>query len=130
MTQAESEVRTAESEVRAAFEAYEQALTAGNVDALNGWFFDDERTVRFGVAEEQWGAEQVRRWRACSAAVPVGRTLAQTRISTFGPSAAVVTTLFSYAGESRVGRQSQTWVHFEQGWRIVNAHVSERATDG
>jgi hypothetical protein len=121
-------VTDTESEVRTAFEAYEQALMEGNVEALNSWFFDDERTVRFGVAEEQWGAEQVRRWRAASAAVPAGRTLDQTMISTYGPAAAVVTTLFSYPGANRVGRQSQTWVHFEQGWRIVNAHVSERTT--
>jgi len=101
----------------------------GNYETLNHWFLDDHRTVRFGVAEEQWGAEQVRRWREGSPTVPPGRTLDQTTISTYGPATAVVTTLFRYPGRTCVGRQSQTWIHVDGGWRIVNAHVSERVAD-
>ena len=116
----------AQAQVRAAFEAYERALVDGDVDAMNGWVLDDQRTTRFGVADEQWGAEQVRRWRAGAAKVPAGRTLKQTRVDAFGPSTVVVTTLFSYPGSSTLGRQSQTWLRCEEGWRIINAHVSER----
>jgi hypothetical protein len=35
-----------------------------------------------------------------------------------------VTTAFVPTDGSPVGRQSQTWVHFPEGWRIVAAHVS------
>ena len=38
---------------------------------------------------------------------------------------AVVTTLFGYPGPAVEGRQSQLWVRFPEGWRIVAAHVSE-----
>jgi hypothetical protein len=38
---------------------------------------------------------------------------------------AVVTTLFDYPDRAVEGRQSQTWVRFAEGWRIVAAHVSE-----
>jgi hypothetical protein len=38
----------------------------------------------------------------------------------------VVTTLFRYPGTVSIGRQSQTWLRTDVGWRIVNAHVSER----
>ena len=43
---------------------------------------------------------------------------------------AVVTTLFDYPDRAVEGRQSQTWVRFADGWRVVAAHVSElqRAT--
>jgi hypothetical protein len=27
-------------------------------------------------------------------------------------------------GGGKVGRQSQTWMRTEQGWRVVSAHVS------
>ena len=40
---------------------------------------------------------------------------------------AVVTTLFGYPDGAVEGRQSQTWVRFAPGWRVVAAHVSEAA---
>ena len=33
-------------------------------------------------------------------------------------------TEFRRDGDPRVGRQSQTWVRFADGWRVVAAHVS------
>jgi Protein of unknown function (DUF3225) len=27
-------------------------------------------------------------------------------------------------GRDQIGRQSQTWVRFPQGWKVVSAHVS------
>ena len=50
-----------EHEVLACFTAYEQALSAGDLGAMDTWFVDDRRTVRFGIADEQRGAEEVRR---------------------------------------------------------------------
>jgi hypothetical protein len=53
---------------------------------------------------------------------------------------AVVTTLFHYSTDAEAGqggaavtpgegRQSQTWVRFTHGWRIVAAHVSRPADE-
>jgi hypothetical protein len=61
-------------ELSAAFEAYERALQANDIEGLN--FYSHADIARF------------RRGR--------------------GP----------------VGRQSQTWVRTDQGWKIVSAHVS------
>jgi len=36
----------------------------------------------------------------------------------------VVTTEFVPDDEAPVGRQSQTWIRFDEGWRVVAAHVS------
>jgi hypothetical protein len=41
---------------------------------------------------------------------------------------AVVSTLFGYPRGRTEGRQTQTWVRFAEGWRIVAAHVSEIVT--
>ncbi len=115
-----------EAEVLACFRAYEDAVSAGDVVAMDGWFADDERTVRFGIADEQWGAEEVRRWRRLAPRVPGGRRLSDTRVDVWTDSVAVVTTLFCYPSSSLLGRQSQIWWRSADGWRIISAHVSER----
>lgn len=118
------------AEVLQAFAAYETALIDNDVAAMQRCFWDSEELVRFGVADEQWGARQLRIWRAAASPVPSGRTLGKTQVAVFGPATAVVTTLFCYPGNRALGRQSQTWVCFDGDWRIVSAHVSERAATG
>ncbi len=111
--------------VRRAFEDYEQALVDNDVERLNDAFWSSEATVRFGVADHQVGASAIAAWRRLQGPLPPGRMLEDTRITTFGDSFGVVTTLFVYPGVDRLGRQSQTWVRLAEGWRIVSAHVSE-----
>ena len=114
------------AEVTAAFVAYEKALVANDTAALAEAFWDSPAVVRFGIADRQTGAEQLRAWRAAQAQLPPGRRLYDTRVTTFGAELATVTTMFDYpGGEDRPGRQSQTWVRLPEGWRIVHAHVSQ-----
>lgn len=113
------------AEVTAAFEAYEQALVARDLETIGSCFASGPAVVRFGVADRQRGAEELASWRSGQQPLPAGRTLFETSVGTFGTSFGVVTTCFRYPGRSTVGRQSQTWVRFPEGWRIVHAHVSE-----
>jgi hypothetical protein len=113
------------AEVAAVFWSYEAALVASDTTALAEFFWDSDEVVRFGVADAQTGARQLREWRARQPPLPAGRRLADTRVTTFGEDWAVVTTLFDYPDRALIGRQSQTWVRFPAGWRIVSAHVSE-----
>jgi Protein of unknown function (DUF3225) len=110
--------------VAAAFEAYEVALVANDVDAMAQWFWDSELTVRYGVNECLVGAEAIAAWRRTAAPLPEGRQLRNTVIVTFGLDSATVSTEFTYPDRPTVGRQSQTWIRFPQGWRVVAAHVS------
>jgi ketosteroid isomerase-like protein len=119
------------AEVTAAFEAYEKALVANDTAALAEAFWDSPAVVRFGIADRQTGAGELRAWRAAQAQLPPGRRLYDTRVSTFGAELATVTTMFDYpGGEDRPGRQSQTWVRLLEGWRIVHAHVSQEQPPG
>jgi hypothetical protein len=52
------------------------------------------------------------------------RTLRSVMIATFGPAVATANAEFVPHGTEAVGRQSQTWVRFAAGWRVVSAHVS------
>jgi hypothetical protein len=111
------------AEVNAAFEDYERALVVNDVPALLGFF--EPGAVRFGIADQQVGLDEQRRWRLAQGPLPPGRRLKDTIIQTYGVDVAVVTTLFGYPGGDVLGRQSQTWVRLPAGWRIVTAHVSE-----
>jgi hypothetical protein len=111
--------------VRAAFDRYERALRLGDVAVLTELFWDDDRCVRFGVADRQHGATEIAAWRQAHPTVPPGRRLTDTHVLAIDARTAVVTTLFGYPDGTVEGRQSQTWVRFDEGWRIVAAHVSE-----
>ena len=111
------------AEVREAFEAYEQALVSNDVAALDGFFRDDPRTIRYGVAENLYGHEAIKAFRAARSPVGLARTRSKTVITTFGRDFAVASTLF-HRTAGKVGRQMQTWVRFPEGWRVVAAHVS------
>jgi hypothetical protein len=120
-------IRCVEAEVREAFDAYEDALRHNDVEKMDSFFWNSTEVVRFGIADEQWGMPELRRWRATARPVPPGRQLLRTKVTVFDGQAAVVTTLFSYPDTTVRGRQSQTWFRFPTGWLIVNAHVSEVA---
>ena len=121
------------AQVRAVFDRYERALVDGDIGVLGELIWDDERTVRFGVADRQHGAAEIAAWRAKYPSVPPGRRLHRTTVLAVDDRTAVVSTLFDYpggmgsqlAGGPVEGRQTQVWVRFTGGWRIVAAHVSE-----
>ena len=113
------------AEVREAFERYEKALVTNDVATLDSLFRQDERTIRYGIGENLYGHKEVAAFRAGRPPINLMRTRARTVITTYGRDFAVASTLFyrdSLIG--KVGRQMQSWVRFEDGWRVVAAHVS------
>lgn len=118
------------AEVTAAFERYEAALVANDVDVLDELMWPDPRLVRVGLDDRQDGFADVAAFRRAQARQTPTRTLRHTAVVTFGDGTAVVTTAFVPTDRSRPGRQSQTWVRFAAGWRIVAAHVSLGAAAG
>ena len=113
------------AEVRAAFERYEKALVSNDVATLDELFRDDPRTVRYGVTENLYGYSEIRSFRAARSPVALGRKLSRTVINTFGRDFAVASTLYERpSAAGRIGRQTQTWVKFPEGWRVVVGHVS------
>jgi hypothetical protein len=113
------------AEVRAAFDRYERALVSNDVDALDKFFRDDPRTIRYGVNENLYGFAEIAAFRAARVPVALGRNLSRTMITTYGRDLAVASTLYERpSAPGRTGRQMQTWVRFPEGWKIVAAHVS------
>jgi hypothetical protein len=113
------------AEVERAFAAYEAALTGNDVATLEALFRDDPRTLRYGATENLYGMDEIRAFRRGRSPKGLDRALERTLITTYGRDFAVANTLFRREGApGKIGRQSQTWVRFADGWRIVSAHVS------
>ena len=115
----------AKAELEAAFRRYEAALVSNDVATLEALFNDDARTIRYGAAENLYGMDAIRAFRRGRSPAGLARDLARTVITTYGRAFGTAMTLFTRDdGSERVGRQSQTWVRFPDGWRVVAAHVS------
>ena len=111
------------AEVTAAFARYEAALGGNDVATLDELFWKAPHTVRYGVTENLYGYDAIKAFRGVRSP-PGMRDLDNTVITTFGRDFATASTEFRRAGNDRIGRQTQSWVRFAEGWRVVAAHVS------
>ncbi len=111
------------AEVTAAFHAYERALMANDVSALDALFHDAPTTNRYGVGEVLYGIEAIREFRKGRGGSPQ-RKLGRVAITVYGDAFATADAEFFRENSDRRGRQTQSWVKFADGWKVVSAHVS------
>ncbi len=113
------------AEVTAQFARYEKALVSNDVAVLDELFRNDRRTLRYGMAENLYGYDEIMAFRAGRSPVGLMRRTERTVITSYGRDTAVASTLFYRdSAPGKVGRQMQTWVRFAEGWKIVAASVS------
>ena len=114
------------AEVTELFERYEQALIDKNVKVLDATFWNSPHTIRYGTRENErhYGYTEIAEFRMRRGAVNQARVLQHQRITTFGRDFGITNTEYQAATSDKIGRQSQTWVRTENGWKIVSAHVS------
>lgn len=113
------------AEVEQAFRRYEVALVSNDVETLDALFLSSDHTIRYGITENLYGIEAIRAFRRGRPSAGLERSLAETVITCYGKDTAVASTLFhrpSAAG--KVGRQMQTWIRTNEGWKVAAAHVS------
>jgi hypothetical protein len=114
------------AELAELYPRYEQALVSNDVETLVSMFWEGEPVMRFGVTENLYGPEELEAFRNARLGVNLARTVKRLDIVSFGRDYGSITLEFERAtpkGTIR-GRQSQVWVRFPEGWRIVSAHVS------
>jgi len=111
------------AEVTASFQEYERALMADDLPAMDALFHDAPTTNRFGVGEVLWGMDAIREFRKGRGGSPQ-RRLGHVAITVYGSGFATADAEFFREGSDRRGRQSQAWVRFADGWKVVSAHVS------
>jgi hypothetical protein len=115
------------TEVTAAFHEYERALMADDIPAMDRLFADAPTTIRYGVGEVLYGTDEIRAFRKGRGGSPQ-RRLGRIALTTYGDSFATANAEFFREGSDKRGRQSQAWVKFADGWKIVSAHVSIEGT--
>ena len=111
------------ADITAAFHEYERALMADDVPAMDALFHDAPTTNRYGVGEVLYGIEQIREFRKGRGGSPQ-RKLGRVAITVYGDRFATADAEFFREGGDRRGRQTQAWVKFADGWKVVSAHVS------
>ncbi len=111
------------AEVTDAFHAYERALMTDDIAAMDALFHDAPTTNRYGVGEVLYGIEEIRAFRKDRGGSPQ-RALGRVAITVYGDGFATADAEFFREGSDRRGRQTQSWVKFDVGWKVVSAHVS------
>lgn len=112
------------AEVEAAFHRYERALVANDIAELDALFWKSPHTLRYGATENLYGYDEIAAFRARRPATNLKRQLIRIVITTYGRDFATANAEFKRSGASATGRQSQTWLRTEHGWRVVAAHIS------
>lgn len=114
------------AELTKAFREYETALAANRPEVLDRLFFNSPVTVRYGVAENLYGHNEISAYRTRRAQVggAPSRKITREVITTFGTDLGTTNIEYVRDATGLAGRQSQTWVRTPDGWRIVAAHVS------
>ena len=115
------------AELQALYPIYEAALMANDAEKLTSMFWNSPHTLALRSHRE---SVRHRRDRRLSAKVRspanLARTVRRLDIVTFGRDFGSITLEFERTVNGKIisGRQSQVWVRFPEGWRIVSAHVS------
>ncbi len=114
------------AELSALYPAYEKALVENDVETLTRLFWASPYAVRYGAGENLYGTAEIEAFRKARPSAGLARRIVRLEIVTFGQDFGSVMLEFERETPAKTvrGRQSQTWVRLDEGWRIVAAHVS------
>jgi hypothetical protein len=114
------------AELKALYPSYENALVANDIETLTALFWNSPHSMRFGIAENLYGIDEIAAFRKGRSPINLPRTIRRLDVVTFGRDFGSITLEFERNVDGKIlrGRQSQVWVRLPEGWRIVSAHVS------
>ncbi|WP_439591260.1 AtzH-like domain-containing protein [Microbacterium sp.] len=109
----------------AAFERYEAAIVANDVEVLDASFAPASETLRGDGAGLLVGFEAISAFRGLRAGVPA-RSIERIEYRALATDAALLVSVSRYAGGG-TGLQTQVWQRIDGTWLITAAHVTPRA---
>ncbi len=112
-------------DLRAAFDAYERAIMANDLDALDAAFAPGADTLRGDAAGLLVGHDAISAFRGVRGGVPP-RTIERIEYRPLAEDTALIVSVSRYAGGG-TGLQTQIWQRDAGVWRISAAHVTPRA---
>ncbi|WP_295833433.1 AtzH-like domain-containing protein [uncultured Microbacterium sp.] len=124
MTDAVATTPEIPTDLRAAFDAYERAIVANDLDALDAFFAPGPDTLRGDPAGLLVGHETISGFRAVRGGVPA-RDIVDIHYRPLGPDSALLMSVSRFHGGGR-GLQTQVWQRIDGQWLITAAHVAPR----
>lgn len=115
---------TVPAELLDAFHAYERAVVANDLDALDAWFDDAPDTLRGDEGGLLVGHDAISAFRAQRGGV-APRAIERIEHRPLADGTALLVSVSRFDAGGR-GLQTQIWRRRAAGWRIVAAHVSAR----
>lgn len=112
------------AEITAAFWRYVDALVANDIDTVTDSFWNHELTIRYGTGENLYGIAAIAAFRNTQRGRKFDLTVTRLVITAFDRNFGTANCEMLRSDSTTPGRMSHTWVRFEEGWRIVAAHVS------
>ncbi|MCT9819369.1 DUF3225 domain-containing protein [Microbacterium sp. W1N] len=113
------------ADLRAAFDDYERAILADDLDALGAAFAPGDDTLRGDGAGLLVGHDAIGAFRGARGGVPP-RTIDRVEYRPLGEDVALVVAVSRYLGGG-TGLQTQVWQRRHGRWLITAAHVTPRA---
>lgn len=108
-----------------AFDHYERAILANDLDALDAAFAPGDQTLRGDAAGLLVGHDAISAFRGTRGGV-APRTIERVEYRPLGQDAALLVSVSHYAGGG-TGLQTQLWQKLDGRWLITAAHVTPRA---
>jgi amidase len=112
-------------ELAEAFERYERAIVANDLDVLDELFAPGPATMRGDAAGLLVGHDAISAFRGVRGGVPA-RTIERVEYRPLADDVALVVSVSRYRGGG-TGLQTQVWERRDGAWRITAAHVTPRA---
>lgn len=115
------------AEVAEAVAAYDAALQAGDLAAVDAWFVPGPATSRFAVDGVAYGATAIAAVRRSPTAgpPPADRVDGRHELVPLGADVVVATLEHHRLGDPTRRRRTQVWCRVAPGtWRIAHAHLS------
>lgn len=111
-------------EVTASVQAYDAALSEGDLDGVDSWFWHSALASRVGERGSVVGYEAIAAARRTGAAPSEPREDEALTVVPLTEHTAVALLLYERPSSGRRGRRTQVWLRTDDGWRIAHAHLS------
>ncbi|MGC5224063.1 AtzH-like domain-containing protein [Micromonospora sp. DT81.3] len=113
------------ADLRDAFDAYERAIMANDLDALDASFAPGDGTLRGDSAGLLVGHDAIQAFRGMRGGVP-SRVIERIEYRPLAPDVALLVSVSRFSGGG-TGLQTQVWQRIDDRWLITAAHVTPRA---
>jgi hypothetical protein len=113
------------AELTAMYDRYETALMEDDRSVLDLLFWNSPTTIRYTMTNQNgYAAIKADRDATSRGGGAIKREIRRMTVTTYGAAYGTVNVEYFRPSSGRHGRQSQVWVKFAEGWRVVSAHVS------